>query len=152
MVDEPVELVKAVVQPATSNAAAVNETNAIGKDLTSVLEFITITPLSALEPFGAVWSTNAEPANSLASRTSDIAGLLCRERGAQNWPARLPAISERTWAKCHWARSGGTVGRNNRCGMAGRSIQQEARIESLPAIRFGNTPIPEKLRGSVFIS
>jgi len=36
--------------------------------------------------------------------------------------------------------------------MAGRSIQQEARIESLPAIRFGNTPIPEKLRPSVFIS
>jgi hypothetical protein len=107
MVDEPVELVKALVQPAISNAAAVNETNAIGKDLTSVLESITITPLSALEPFRAFWSTNAEQTNSLASRTSNIAGLLCRERGAQNQAARLPAVSERTWAKCYWARSGG---------------------------------------------
>jgi hypothetical protein len=36
--------------------------------------------------------------------------------------------------------------------MAGRSIQQEARIESLPAIRCRNTSIPGKLRASVFIS
>jgi hypothetical protein len=42
---EPPELVSALVQPAISNAAAVNETNAIGKDLTKVLESITVTPL-----------------------------------------------------------------------------------------------------------
>jgi hypothetical protein len=36
--------------------------------------------------------------------------------------------------------------------MAGRSIQQEALIESIAAIRFGNTPILGKLRASVFIS
>jgi hypothetical protein len=60
----PVELVKALVQPAINNAAAVNETNAIGKDLTSVLDSIVVTPLSALELVHVFWSTNAEQANS----------------------------------------------------------------------------------------
>jgi hypothetical protein len=41
----PLELVSALVQPAISNAAADNETNAIGKDFTNVLESITIKPL-----------------------------------------------------------------------------------------------------------
>ena len=41
----PPELVSALVQPAISKAAAVNEANAIGKDLANVLESITVTPL-----------------------------------------------------------------------------------------------------------
>jgi hypothetical protein len=48
---EPPELVNALVQPAINNAADVNEANAIGKDLTNVLESMSF-HLSLLFPVG----------------------------------------------------------------------------------------------------
>jgi hypothetical protein len=54
-------------QPAISNAAAANETNANGNDLIGVLESITVTPLSALVLLRIPCCANARQANSLAS-------------------------------------------------------------------------------------
>jgi hypothetical protein len=44
-VEEVIEPVTELVQPATSNAAAVNEVNTMGKDLKNVLESIKFAPL-----------------------------------------------------------------------------------------------------------